>query len=388
MVAVLLAVSVVSTVIYDLEDVETRPFDALCLLLAVVTTAPLAVRRRFPVTSGLAIGAGMLLYLVWNYASVGPLLVVLVAIYSAGAYANLAGALVVLVAQIAVTATHLIVEFDDLGLSAATTYNLGFSVLGYVGVLAIGRSMHRQRRYASALELRADRLEQDRAAEVRAALAEERARIARELHDVVAHHVSVMTVQAAGAQRSLPRNPQLTAEALRSIETTGRSALAEMRRILDIFRGSGLPRNLPEWITMRGPQPGVADLEDLIEQVQGAGVRVTLTVDDDVRDVPAGVELTVFRIVQEALTNTLKHAGPSTAEVRLSRTSDALLVAVTDDGRGLAAALDGRRPGHGLLGMRERVTLYGGTLAVGPKPGGGYEVRARIPFDHSERPAV
>jgi signal transduction histidine kinase len=386
-VASLLIVGVLSIYLYtDVVGYELEG-DTLGVLIIAVTTVPLIVRRQHPVAVGLFTAAAMLLYLHWDYAALTPLPIMLIAVYTAGAYARPAGAAATALAHLAVTAVFLAAELEEVGFATPFMYNLVFVILGFGGVLVIGYGVRQQRIYTAAVEARAEKLKQSRDGEVRAALADERSRIARELHDVVAHHVSVMTVQAAGAQRSLERNPEVSAEALRSIESTGRAALGEMRRILDIFRGDEDPK-APEWTSHRGPQPGVADLHELIAHVKAAGVHVDLVIEDDLRDVPAGVDVTVFRIVQEALTNTLKHAGPSTAEVQLSRTAEALLVRVLDDGRGLAAGLDGRPRGHGLLGMRERVTLYGGTLAAGPRPEGGYEVRARIPFDPSDHAAV
>ncbi|NDL56104.1 sensor histidine kinase [Phytoactinopolyspora mesophila] len=387
LVTVLLAVGVGSIFLYSDTVGAHLDGDALGVFIIVLTTLPLLLRRRYPGAVGLFVPVAMLLYLEWDYAALTALPIMLIAAYSVGAYARLGMALATLGVHLAVTVTFLVLSLDEVSLRGTFTYNLLFIALGFGGAVVIGHGMRQQRIYTSALEARADQLEQSRDAELRAALIEERSRIARELHDVVAHHVSVMTVQAAGAQRSLDRNPEGSAEALRSIESTGRAALGEIRRLLDIFRGSE-QRQAPEWTTHRGPQPGVADLEELIEQVRAAGVHVDLVVEPGLHDVPAGVNVTVFRIVQEALTNTLKHAGPSKAEVQLSRTADALLVRVRDDGRGMAAGLEDRRRGHGLLGMRERVTLYGGTLAVGPRPEGGYEVRARIPFDPSEHAAV
>jgi signal transduction histidine kinase len=255
----------------------------------------------------------------------------------------------------------------------------------------LGDSARWRRGYYQALEERAARLERERDAHAQVAAAAERARIAREIHDVVAHNVSVMVVQADGAAFALDGSPQRAREALAAISATGRRALAEMRSLLGVLRepadGDGAPGGAGPVLA---PQPGVEDLADLLEQARTAGLPVSLTIGGDPRPVPAGEALAVYRVVQESLTNVRKHAGPgATAVVSLDYDEDGLLIRVTDDGAG-ASAVPGRLggvpgptgstgPGHGLAGMRERVELYGGTARSGPRPGGGYEVVARLP---------
>jgi signal transduction histidine kinase len=258
---------------------------------------------------------------------------------------------------------------------------------------AIGRSVGLRRAYVSSLEERATQVEHLREAELRDVVHEERARIARELHDVVAHHVSVMTVQASAALRQLDRDPDRSREALTSVEEVGRAALSEMRRMVGVLREINAAKaaaapygQLRPETSELVPQPAIADLPGLVDQMTQAGLPVTLTVEGRRADLSPGVELTAYRVVQEALTNTLKHAGPAEAGVLLRYGPQDLVVHVTDSGRGLAAYLgrerNGVRPvGHGLLGMRERVELYGGALHTGPRRGGGYEVRARIPIE-------
>ncbi len=194
-----------------------------------------------------------------------------------------------------------------------------------------------------------------------------------ELHDVVAHHVSVMGVLATGARRVLPSDPAATDGALGSIEETSRSTLRELRRLLDVLRTDA------ESVAELAPQPSLAGIETLIEQVREAGLPVSLRVDGVPAPLDPGVALTVFRIVQEALTNTIKHAGTATAAVRLSFGVYWLVVEISDTGRGPRP--EGNRLGHGLVGMRERVALYGGSLRTGPRPGGGFRVYAKIPME-------
>lgn len=242
---------------------------------------------------------------------------------------------------------------------------------------AWGRLTRVRRAYLVELEDRAARLERERDAQAQVAVAAERARIARELHDVVAHNVSVMIVQADGAAYVLDASPQQAKEALGTIASTGRQALAEMRRLLGVLRTAD---TAGEYV----PQPGVEELPDLLEQVRTAGLPVDFTATGEIRDLPRGLELTVYRIVQEALTNVRKHGGPNArAKVAVDFRDGDLEVLVEDDGRGstreqLSGGTDGL--GHGLIGMRERVGMVSGSLDVGPRPGGGFRIRAVLPL--------
>jgi signal transduction histidine kinase len=203
-------------------------------------------------------------------------------------------------------------------------------------------------------------------------VAEERARIARELHDLVAHNVSVMVVQAGGERHALGEEQESTRAVLASIEQAGRQALAEARRLLGMLRSKDDAEELE-------PQPSVDHIDVLVEQVERAGLPVGLTVEGERMPLPAGVDLCAYRIVQEGLTNALKHAGPARAEVLLRYAPRTLDVEVRDDGRGASQA-NGAGGGHGLIGMRERVALYGGELETGPRVGGGFEIRAHLPL--------
>ncbi|MCW2915693.1 MAG: histidine kinase [Actinomycetia bacterium] len=246
-----------------------------------------------------------------------------------------------------------------------------------VGIWILGIYTHTRRAYLRSLEERAARLERERDSQVQIAMAAERARIARELHDVVAHNVSVIVVQADGATFTIDTDPQRAKRALETISATGRLALTEMRRLLGVLREN-------DDAGPYAPQPGVEQLTDLIDQVRAAGLPLEFTIGGVPQQLAAGMQLTLFRIVQEALTNTLKHAGPGAAgHVRLHYGDDAIEVWITDDGRGAAAGDDGR--GHGLVGMRERVALYGGTVQTGPRTGGGFEIAARLPLREGAR---
>ena len=244
----------------------------------------------------------------------------------------------------------------------------------------LGDSLRTRRAYFAQLEERAARLEKEREAQAKVAVAAERARIARELHDVVAHNVSVMVVQADGAAYVLDTAPDPAKKALEPISGTGGQALAEMRRLLGVLR-TGEHEEGGEYV----PQPDVEQLGDLIEQCRTSGLPVDYKIEGTPRPLPSGVELTAFRIVQEALTNTRKHGGPNTgASVRLVYFDDGLGLLVEDDGKGAPhehyedGGVDGQ--GHGLIGMRERVGMVGGTLDAGPRPGGGFRISALLPL--------
>ena len=224
------------------------------------------------------------------------------------------------------------------------------------------------------------RLESEREAQSKVAVAAERARIARELHDVVAHNVSVMVVQADGAAYVMDAAPDQARQALETISSTGRQALAEMRRLLGVLRADDT-REGGEYV----PQPDVEQIEELVDKVRQTGLTVDFKVEGTPRPLPSGVELTAYRIVQEALTNTRKHGGPDAgASVRLVYFDDGLGLLVEDDGRGVAHELyeDGGADGagHGMIGMRERVGMVGGTLDAGPRPGGGFRISALLPL--------
>ncbi|KUF15567.1 MULTISPECIES: sensor histidine kinase [Streptomyces] len=257
---------------------------------------------------------------------------------------------------------------------------MAFLVVPFALAWVLGDSIRTRRAYFAQLEERANRLEKEREAQAKVAVAAERARIARELHDVVAHNVSVMVVQADGAAYVLDAAPDQAKQALATISGTGRQALAEMRRLLGVLR-TGEHEEHGEYV----PQPDVEQLDELIEQVRGAGLPVDFKVEGTPRPLPSGVELTAYRIVQEALTNTRKHGGENAgASVRLVYFDDGLGLLVEDDGKGAPHELyeDGGADGsgHGLIGMRERVGMVGGTLDAGPRPGGGFRISALLPL--------
>ncbi|MFI0356089.1 sensor histidine kinase [Actinomadura sp. 9N407] len=347
------------------------------LLLVVATTMALAFRRTRPLAALLVIAAGELVITGAGYPPTVPDLVAfLVAIYSVAAHRGLAvGAVGGLVALTVLNAVLLAFP-ADIGLINYMTNNALV-----VGVWVLGRNLRLRRAYFTELEDRAARLERARGTDARAARVEERSRIARELHDVVAHHVSVMTVQAGAARRIMDRHPAGAREAMTTIEEVGRTALSEMRRIVGVLRTE---RDAETAGAELAPQPGLGDLGELLDHVRETGLSVQLWIEGEARTPSPGVDVAAFRLIQEALTNTLKHAGPQArAWVRLHYTDGDLTVEIEDDGRGTATIIadNGDNPGHGLVGMYERVALYGGELRIGPRVGGGFGVRARFPLE-------
>lgn len=249
-----------------------------------------------------------------------------------------------------------------------------FALLASPMVIAwvLGDSMQYRRAYYASLEEKARRLERERDQQAQIAAATERARIARELHDVVAHNVSVMVVQAEGAAYAMDTAPENTRKALGAIAETGRSALAEMRRLLGVLRTQ-------DGVAERAPQPGIDQLEDLLEQVRTTGVTVQFKVEGVPVELPQSVALAAYRIVQESLTNARKHGGPQvSACVGMHYNERELRLSVRDDGRGAEAPTDGQ--GNGLAGMRERVAMFGGELSAGPVSAGGFQVEAVLPY--------
>jgi signal transduction histidine kinase len=333
-----------------------------------VATLALALRRRAPlITAGLVAVAvsGPQLVTVLTVQLWGDFLPLLVAAYSAARYlpARPAAAGVVVLG-----AALLIVELRVP--VTGTTANIPFIWVPFCATVAAARAVRAlERRHAETSD-RARRLEAERDASVRAAIAEERERIARELHDIVAHCVSVMVVQAGAAEDLLDRDPQRAREPVVAIQETGREAVGELRRMLGLLRGTAAT-------PARAPQPGTAELDELVAQMNASGLPVGLRVTGTPRSLPPGIELAGYRIVQEALTNTLKHAGPATATVRLSYAEQSLEIEVVDDGHGGTVNGDG----HGLIGMRERVMIYGGDLDAGPRSEGGFRVYARLPVE-------
>ena len=273
----------------------------------------------------------------------------------------------------ALVATGWVVVWNQLYLSPLGYFARGATYV--LTALVVGLFADRLRAAQAAAmesERRLAELQLERQEQVAAATAE-RERLAREVHDVIAHSVSVMTVQSTAARRVMDRDPGRAAAALEAIERTGRDALSELRRVLSVLRPA-------QGAVPLTPQLGIGDLEGLAEQFRSAGVDVTVRFEGSRSRVPAALDLSIYRIAQEALTNTLKHAGAHSADVIVRYGDDAVEVECTDDGAGATARSNGAT-GHGLIGMRERALILGGEIDAGPQPDGGYRVHARLPLD-------
>jgi signal transduction histidine kinase len=334
---------------------------------AAAYTLPLLVARRRPLEVALiVVGAAFADH--WLDGHGGQAwFAILLAVYALGRYADTRAAAI---GMAAVGVGVLSVDLPRLQEGAPLDEVLpGWFVLG--GVWGLGRWIRWRHGETEALRARAALLERDREEAARAAVAHERARIARELHDLVAHGLAVTVLQAQAAQRVLAQDPAEAGKSLASIENLGRQGLSELRRLLEILDERGATSPLD-------PPPTLSRLDDLVAQVREAGLPVTLTVSGSHADVPSGVDLSAYRIVQESLTNVLKHAGRgATVDLSLTYRPDALEIVIADDGCG-TAVLPGT--GRGLIGMRERVGLYGGSLEAGRRQEGGFVVRVLMPW--------
>ena len=332
------------------------PLGVEAYLLLVLGCVPLVARRRRPLVTLVAVLAAAVA-LSWVAEGFDLGLAAAVAVYSAAAHLTRDR-----FARIAApTSVVAVVACQALGYPGTNWVEVAIAATFSAGLpMLIGRIGFNRRRRIS--------VDRDRAAAD--AVAQERARIARELHDIVAHAMSVMVVQAGAARTVVDHDPEAARAAIGRIEETGRDGLTEMRRLIGILKGSGDGADL-------APQPGLDRLGPLLDSIRGAGVPVECVTRGEPRSLPTGVDLAAYRFVQEALTNVVKHAGAASARVSLEWAPDALVVEVADDGRGGLA--DRASAGHGLVGMRERVALYGGSLDAGPRAGGGFAVRARLP---------
>ena len=333
------------------------------LLVFAVASAALYWRRHAPLV---VVGVAVIAWAVTlgsGYTDLGG--VTIIALYSAGRYATEDRW-----GHVGVAAAIVVVNVDGLTNPAPWGEAVFGSVVMFVAWY-VGRRLRLRKQ-------RAAQLLREQAAEARRIVTEERTRIARELHDVVAHRVSLMTVQAGAAKAVAAQDPEAALQAMGAVEQAGRQALDELRHLLGVLR--------PETdLDGLGPQPGLTDLPRLVEQIRGAGVDVSLATDGVSAELPARVDLFAYRIVQEALTNVLKHTGPGAhTQVRLGTDRTGIVIEVLDDGHGAtvmpaSGLTQGSARGHGIVGMRERALLLGGTLDAGPRPGGGFRVFAHLP---------
>jgi signal transduction histidine kinase len=343
---------------------------ATSIVLTVLLSAPLVLRRRYPIVV-FALVFAVAIVQFWIGLRLGAGLALLVAFYTVAALRppRVAGAAAVtLEAGLALAAARF---------SGGNGWLLAFVFLSGMATAAGVLGVYARTRAAllSQLHERADRVERERDQEIVLAGADERARIARELHDVVAHHLTVMIALADGAAAAVSTSPARAADVMTTVSATGRKALADTRRLLGVLRADPTDS--------LNPQPGISRLEALMEQVRSAGLPATITVTGRHRELSSALQLTIYRLVQEALTNTLKHAGPDThAFVRLAYTDAGVELEVRDDGLGTA---EGAEPsGHGLTGMRERVAAWDGELRAGPAAPRGWLVSARLPTESVE----
>ncbi|MFD9738459.1 sensor histidine kinase [Umezawaea sp. NPDC059074] len=355
----------------------------------VALTVPLVVRRRYPLVVLLVVGA---LFIAAQARQIGdnfvPSIVLFLAIFTAGGWApDRRRAVVVRVGLVVAMFAWLgfgLVRFLMVGpagdyehaagpldpVLASVLYGIGFNLLYFLSSYFFGELAWLSARRLAELEFRTDQLRLSQEQNTRGAIVAERMRIARDLHDVVAHHVSVMGIQAGAARRVLDTDHDLARTSLETVEKTARTAIGELRGLLGVLRADPEPA---EDVTAA---PGLEQLPDLVATARSTGLDVGHGTYGEPRPVPPGVALSAYRVVQEALTNVVKHAGASKADVRVRYLDTALEVEVTDDGKGRAAAAGG---GFGLVGMRERVSVHGGEFEAGPRRGAGYLVRASLP---------
>jgi Signal transduction histidine kinase len=369
------------------------------LLWGMALTAPLLVRRRFPALVAIWVGAvfiaGQLRHIGDNLV---PTITLFIALYSLGAWGRnrtvarwvRLGVIVAMFVHLGLSMIRALAqpfEFEDAAgpldpVVAAVLYDLGINLVFFVSAYVFGNQAWESARRRHELEVQGERLRVSQAENARRAVIAERVRIARDLHDVVAHHVSVMGVQASAARRVLESDPAVASEALRAVESTARTAIDELASLLRVLRSE--PELPGEPSHDYSSTPGLEQLPRLVEETRATGLAVTYITYGDPRPVPEAIGLAIYRIAQEALTNTVKHSGARTAEVRLRYLDHAIEVEINDDGRGPTGPSTGT--GLGLVGMRERVAVHGGELDVGPRRDGGFQVRARFPL--AERTAV
>ncbi|MEU3455131.1 histidine kinase [Micromonospora sp. NPDC006766] len=355
-------------------------------LVGVGMALVLLVRRTHPAAGAAAVGGLALLQVVVGWGPLGYDVAVLIALYSVVKYADRLrdGVIAGLVAAVGVVLAAVQASGPAPWWANTIVYGL---VTGAVWL--VGLNVRTRRLYVLSLEERATTLEREREAEARAAVAEERSRIARELHDVVAHSMAVMIVQADGVRFTIDRDPATAREAAKVVADTGRQALEDMRRLVGVLREPG--RSEPPGVAAEpdgGPsaepahrRPALVELPALLDRFRAAGLRVNYGATGEPAPLPPGLELTVYRVAQESLTNALKHAGVgASVELSLNWSASDVVVRAVDDGRGRSVVRPAPSGGHGLLGMRERVGVYDGSLTAGPTMGGGWRVEARLPL--------
>ncbi len=362
---------------------ETEPRWWLSLLIDVMLLAPLSLRRRTPMLVAyavLAAGAFQLVSqdLLESNIIARPADIALgITLYTLVVYVGRRQAALYALWLVLGTALWGVWRVAPGSVGPGMWIAMTIVLLTFGLCWVLGEFVAARRAYQNELEQRLRLLETERDQQAKIAVAEERTRIARELHDVVAHAVSVMVVQADGATYAVHTNPELAERAVKTISSTGREALTELRRLLGVLRSE-------DGNEERTPQPGTTSLNELAERVRLVGLPVRLKLNGELDGLPAGIGLGIYRIVQEALTNTLKHAGAgASASVQVTRVGEQVELDISDDGFGTPPQLVGVSGGNGLIGMRERANVFGGTLDAGPRPGGGWHVHAVLPIQGS-----
>jgi signal transduction histidine kinase len=363
--ALFLAGAALEVALLDMEPDER----AVTAVAEAAIMVPLLVRRRWPAVPLVVWGVVMAVQDAFggNLENVFalPFVVVLFYAYTLGGHSSRRELAVGVVVAYLGAAYQIVNTNPEAG---NVVQGLLFGAAFLAAPIATARALRNRRLLASELAERAERAESEREERARRAVEDERARIARELHDVVAHSISVMTVQAEAVHRVAPRMPEQARTSLETIENTGREALTEMRRLLGVLRRDDEAAEL-------APQPSLGQVRLLVQRARAAGLPVELTVEGDSRELPPGIDLAAYRVVQEALTEALARAGARQARVRIRYGERDVRIEIADDGAGHARGGDAE-----LLGMRERVALYGGELEAGPGDDGGYRVRARLPL--------
>jgi signal transduction histidine kinase len=356
----------------DTSRTVYEPQDALGVVLVLAASLPFVFRRRYPLSVLLfCTGAVVVNSLLGHNEGATPFFLWVAVITVAATCSTpkvILGAVWIFVGLLVLVLS----EGSALG-----TSGFALQCAVFAAIFMFGINLKNRRARIDALEERARALEREKEEEARRAVADERLHIARELHDVVAHSMGVIAVQASVGEHVIDADPVEAKRALAAISDVSRTTLTEIRRLLGVLRAAD---NDEGGAPAYAPAPGLADLDRLVRELADAGLPVTVHADGTRVELPRGVDLTAYRIVQEALTNVLKHAGPAAAQVCVHYSPGALGLEVVDDGRGVNGRADGQA-GHGLVGMRERVAVYGGTLECGPRAGGGFRVAVTLPYE-------
>jgi signal transduction histidine kinase len=341
--------------------------DAVAVALTLGVTLPFFARRRYPLITGMVSIAALVVLATVGYESSIQVQMLVVSVFTFGLRCNSR--------QRAIGLTWLAIGMivaAVIGIPDTATANIATTGVLYIAVFFFGSTLRNRRLYMEQLEERAVAAERERDEESKRAVADERLRIAQELHDVVAHSMGVIAVQAGVGAHVIDNDPTEAKKSLEAISHTSRITLAEIRRMLGVLRAD------TDSGAEYAPAPGLDDLDRLVHDIVATGLQVDVSFDGTATQIPPGVDFTAYRIVQEALTNVLKHAGPAHAQVKIHYEPSVLGIEVVDDGRGVNG--HAQPGGHGLIGMRERVGVYGGSFEAGPRTGGGFRVAVSLPY--------